>query len=101
MSLPADTQGVTHRSTENLPAAVFFHRITDSLEKVGKTIPEGSSGGSAHGDAASSPEYREIMLLKVRLEMESARILSSAARLGVELVEAADGLRREAGAAWR
>ncbi len=37
------------------------------------------------------------MLLKVKLELESARILSEAGRLGTELVEAADVVRQRAG----
>lgn len=40
-------------------------------------------------------------MLKVKLELEVARILSSADRLGAELSEAADGLRSEAEEARR
>jgi hypothetical protein len=40
-------------------------------------------------------------MLKVKLELEVARILSSAARLSAELSGAADGLRSEAEEARR
>ena len=38
-------------------------------------------------------------MLKVKLELEVARILSSAARLGAELSEAADAMRSRRGTA--
>jgi hypothetical protein len=74
----------------------FSERVADSLAKAGKAISE-QSAGSERGEATSSPEYQEIMLLKVKLEVESARILSEAGRLGRELVETADSLRERAG----
>jgi hypothetical protein len=74
----------------------FSEQVADSLAKVGKAISE-TSTESERGEATSSPEYQEIMLLKVKLEVESARILAEAGRLGRELVEAANGLRERAG----
>jgi hypothetical protein len=81
-----------------LPDA-FSHRFARSLANAEKAITKRSAGVPGRGDPTSSPEYREIVLLKVGLELEAARILSSAARLGAALVEAADGLRARTGEA--
>jgi hypothetical protein len=78
------------RTPEGLPVALS-DRFARSLAEAERAIAERSSSAPGR-DATSSPEYREIVLLKVRLELEAARILSSAARLGAELVDAAEGL---------
>jgi hypothetical protein len=48
-------------------------------------------------NALAGTEYQEIMLLKVQLEIESARILSEAGRLGTGLVKVAYSLGERAG----
>lgn len=97
MSGAADKRGV---ASDDL-AAAFSDRFGRSLAKAERAIAEVGSEGRSLDDATTSPEYQEIMLLKVRLELEAARILSTAARLGAELVETAEGLRTSAGAAPR
>jgi hypothetical protein len=62
--------------------------IADAEKLIGKR--EANDGP----DAALTPEYEEIIRLKVMLERETARILSEAARLGAELTEAAEAIRR-------
>jgi hypothetical protein len=83
---------VPRETPEGLPDA-FSHRLARSLANAEKAIAEHPAGAPGRSDPTSSPEYQEIVLLKVGLELEAARILSSAARLGAALVEAADGLR--------
>ncbi len=77
---------------EALPAA-FSDRFARSLTRAEQALAERPPRSSEGVDPTASLEYREIVLLKVKLELEVARILSSAAELGAELVEAADGLR--------
>jgi hypothetical protein len=84
---------VPSHSSETLPAALS-ERFARSLASAERAIAERPVGGSEPADATSSPEYQEIVLLKVKLELEVARILSSAARLGADLAETADGLQR-------
>jgi hypothetical protein len=84
----------------DLPGA-FSERVASSLVKAEKAISTRTSAGPERPDPTSLPEYREIMLLKVKLELESARILSEAGRLGTELVEAADAVRERAGQVQR
>jgi hypothetical protein len=84
----------------DLPGA-FSERVASSLVKAEKAIATRASAGSERRDPTSLPEYREIMLLKVKLELESARILSEAGRLGAELVEAADAVRERTGQVQR
>lgn len=50
-------------------------------------------GVSADGDPTAFAAYQEIVVLKVELERETARILSGAAHLGAELVNSAQALR--------
>jgi hypothetical protein len=84
---------VPRHASETLPAALA-ERFARSIARAERAIAERPVGVGEPADATSSPEYQEIVLLKVKLELEVARILSSAARLGAELAETADGLRR-------
>jgi hypothetical protein len=95
-----DVEGVMSQSPDGL-AAVFSDRFTRCLSNAEQAIAERSSAVAERQDPASSSAYQEIILLKVRLELESARILASAAKLGTELVQTADGLRRGTGEAGR
>jgi hypothetical protein len=85
------------RSSAGL-APTYSERFARSLSNADLEIARRSSGVGGPRDAASSSEYQEIMLLKVRTELEAARVLSSAARLGAELAMAAENLRLSDGA---
>jgi hypothetical protein len=89
----ADIRHVSRHRSEALPAALA-ERFARSIARAEGAIAERPAGVGEPADATSSPEYREIVLLKVKLELEVARILSSVARLGAELAETADGLQR-------
>ena len=91
--MPVQTPGA-------LPTS-FSDRFARSLAKAEAFLAGGQPRRPEGADLTASPEYREILMLKVKLELEVARILSSAARLSAELSEAADGLRSEAEEARR
>jgi hypothetical protein len=69
----------------------FKRSIADAEKLIGEFDPEADQSRNA----AATPEYEEIVRLKIRLELETARVLSEAARLAAELTEAAEALRRQ------
>jgi hypothetical protein len=76
-------------------AADLPERFKQSIADAEKLIGEFDAEADHGTNAAATPEYEEIVQLKIKLELETARILSEAARLASELTEAAEALRRQ------
>jgi hypothetical protein len=70
-------------------------RLTELVARTREAIVRADSGVPPGIDAITTPEYQRIVGLKVALEMETARVMSGAARLGGELAAAAEMLGRE------
>jgi hypothetical protein len=71
-------------------------RLTELVARTREVIVRADSAVPPGIDAITTPEYQRIVGLKVALEMETARVMSGAARLGGELAAAAEMLGREA-----
>src|SRR3954453_5680927 len=67
----------------------FLHAVARA-----ERIAQGATGVSADGDPEAFAAYQEIVLLKIALETETARILGGAARLAADLVASARALQR-------
>jgi hypothetical protein len=87
-------------ASEDLGAGLST-RFVRSIAKAESAIAQGRTGVWRSKDGASISEYQEIILLKVKLQLETARLMSSAARLSAELVRAAEGLEPAPGGAGR
>jgi hypothetical protein len=61
----------------------FQHAVADADRLAAELKDEGGS----RADVTSSPEYQELVRLKVILEVETSRTLSETARISSELEE--------------
>ena len=77
------------------------NRLERALADADELVARRAAVGAPGGDLVASREYLEIVQLKMKLELESARMLAGAARIGTELTQAAEVLRRQAQAEGR
>jgi hypothetical protein len=91
-----DAQELPESREAVLPDALL--RVIASAENA---IAQASTGVSADGDRSAFAAYQEIVLLKVELERETARILAGAAHLSAELVSSAQALHGKTDQALR
>jgi hypothetical protein len=63
----------------------FPERVERALAGARRLATELDHQGGAKADVTSSPEYQEIVRLKVILEVETSRALSEAAQMSSEL----------------
>ena len=81
--------------------AALPDRLLHAIAKAENGVAHGAAGVSADGGPGALAAYQEIVLLKVGLERETARILGEAADLSVKLVATALALRGKTGQAPR
>ena len=63
----------------------FPDRVQRAVAAADKLAAERRKTPPGSGTAASSPEYQELVRLKVMLEVETSRALIDAARISAEL----------------
>jgi hypothetical protein len=63
----------------------FPERLERALTEAGRLAAKLRSKGSSTVEVKSSPEYQELIRLKVVLELETSRTLSETARISSEL----------------
>ena len=73
--------------------AALPDRLLEAIAKAENGSVHEVAGVSADRGPSALAAYQEILLLKVGLERETARILSEAAHLSVKLVSSAQVLR--------
>jgi hypothetical protein len=91
-----DRQHQAHELPESRTAALP-DRLLHAIAKAQDGVAQGPPGTAASGDPGVLAAYQEIVLLKVGLERETARILSEAAELSVQLISSAEALRGKEG----
>jgi hypothetical protein len=70
-------------SNEAIPD--FSERVVRAIRGADRLAAELRSEGDSRANVASSPEYQELVRLKVILETETSRTLSQTARISSEL----------------
>jgi hypothetical protein len=88
----SDRQHDAHELPERREAALP-DRLLRAITNAENGIARRAAGVSADGVPGALAAYQEIVLLKVGLERETARILSEAADLNVKLIRSAQALR--------
>jgi hypothetical protein len=73
--------------------AALPDRLLRAIAKAENGTAHGAAGVPADGGPGALAAYQEIVLLKVALERETARVLGEAADLSVQLVSSAQALR--------
>lgn len=63
----------------------FPERVARAVGGADRLAAELGGEGRSRANVTSSPEYQELVLLKVILEMETSRTLSETARISSEL----------------
>jgi predicted ester cyclase len=63
----------------------FPERVERAVAEADRLAAELSRGGSSSGDITSTPQYQELVRLKVVVEVETSRTLSETARISSEL----------------
>jgi hypothetical protein len=63
----------------------FPNRVQKAVAEADTLASELRRQGGSTGDVTATPEYRELVRLKVILEVETSRTLSETARVSAEL----------------
>jgi hypothetical protein len=63
----------------------FPERVACAVREADRLAAELGSEGGSEAEVTSSPEYQELVHLKVILEMETSRTLAEIARINSEL----------------
>jgi hypothetical protein len=63
----------------------FPERVERAVANAHRLAAELNNAGSSRADVTASPEYQELVRLKVILEVETSRTLSETARITSEL----------------
>ena len=63
----------------------FPERVERAVGNAHRLAAELTSAGGSRADVTASPEYQELVRLKVILEVETSRTLSETARISSEL----------------
>jgi hypothetical protein len=63
----------------------FPERVVRAVREADRLAAELGSEGGSEAEVTSSPEYQELVHLKVILEMETSRTLAEIARINSEL----------------
>jgi hypothetical protein len=65
----------------------FPYRVQDAVAQAQRLAAELNRGDSMTDNVISTPEYQELVRLKVILQVETSRTLSETARVAAELEE--------------
>jgi len=74
-------------------------RFLRAIARAESWIARGATGIPPDDDPEALAAYQEIVLLKIALERETARVVGGAAQLAADLVTAALALQRKTGQA--